>query len=511
MKLDHIKRSVPLAMLLVLMSPLGCIRDHSYRSSLPVVSVPSRPEEPSSPNAHPPGTLPTAYARLKRGTVCDGSKDDAPARSDPPVQISVLQPCLAFLEFNDRGQYAVGNRSQLDGVKRLIRDAKTVDPATVVLVFVHGWKNNASPGNEDPAHPDKLAIPENADVQGFEEAINELHHTRFAGHPIVGIFVAWRGDTISHYWPVARQMSVYRREEVARHKVGVNFLGSLKEIITEARSSQPTNDSSRTTLILIGHSFGAIVLETAVTAIMQEELSPGNHHETSLEAPADLVIYVNSANAGTASKRVLDLLATSGVTYSDQIGKSRPLFLSVSSSADFATRVIFQGAHSVSPIPVEFRRPISIGTSVGPQPNVMQCTDGTGRSTRQDSSRSERDYWRVTAPHTDLMQSHQLRERCLTTHLAPGATEADCPVLGAGAFSMFLATDGRCFQIEQKQLPSGAIACNQTPYWVIEVDKTILPDHGTIFTLDMIRFLGRFLPPPGDTPTLRRNGSSPQT
>jgi len=40
--------------------------------------------------------------------------------------------------------------------------------------------------------------------------------------------------------------------------------------------------------------------------------------------------------------------------------------------------------------------------------------------------------------------------------------------------------------------------CNGTPYWVMEIDPAIVPDHGTIFTDRFIAFLSNFLPTPRD-------------
>ena len=38
--------------------------------------------------------------------------------------------------------------------------------------------------------------------------------------------------------------------------------------------------------------------------------------------------------------------------------------------------------------------------------------------------------------------------------------------------------------------------CNGTPYWVLQVQKELIPDHGTIFTERLISFLTAFIPAP---------------
>ena len=93
-----------------------------------------------------------------------------------------------------------------------------------------------------------------------------------------------------------------------------------------------------------------------------------------------------------------------------------------------------------------------------------------------------------TAAHMEILQSHQLEEE---TDPAKRRTCSLSQYSGnpevIHAYQMKDA--GRCFKVEERPA-----RCNGTPYWIMEIDPSIVPDHSTIFTDRFLSFLEMFIP-----------------
>ena len=98
---------------------------------------------------------------------------------------------IAFIEFDDRGE--LFNRKQLSNAVTTIREAKRtafdrgIHDGAVIVLFVHGWKNNASDAS--------------ANVHSFRDsmmAVAQSSRVLVGGkpvpRPVVGVYVAWRGE-----------------------------------------------------------------------------------------------------------------------------------------------------------------------------------------------------------------------------------------------------------------------------------------------------------------------------
>ncbi len=99
---------------------------------------------------------------------------------------------LAYIEYKDNGQ--PWDALQTDRAVELIGKAKADNGgAAIVLLYVHGWKNNA---NAAPADEKK-------DVEKFHDALNAVAAAYSSPGapgklpPLVGIYIGWRGCTIN--------------------------------------------------------------------------------------------------------------------------------------------------------------------------------------------------------------------------------------------------------------------------------------------------------------------------
>jgi hypothetical protein len=97
------------------------------------------------------------------------------------------------------------DRRQLPEAIAMIERATSLPRPPVVVVFIHGWKNNA---DRDERH-------RNGNVVGFEGVLEYLRQSVYPQSPVIGIYIGWRGDLVPPYWPARRQLSYFNRENAA--------------------------------------------------------------------------------------------------------------------------------------------------------------------------------------------------------------------------------------------------------------------------------------------------------
>lgn len=438
------------------------------------------------------------------------------------------RPCLAFIEFDDFGETweksGSGRPAQLQAALRLINEAKDQDPQhqPLVLTFIHGWKHNASAGNKSGE--------DDLDIAGLESVLNQLHDREYAAdkdHPqrvVIGIYIAWRGNLVSQYWPVRQNFTYWNREAGAIRVGNADLTDALIEISETARRPNCTpapealaQKPCTAFVLFIGHSFGALVLERALTQAMIHSLEKdwNDAHNKALAskaavspqpqilALADLVIYVNSAAAATESKQMMDYLASSHFTYQpgnvtdSPFGPNKPLFLSVTSESDMATGFTFKLGHGVSWIRYASSGSMrGNGTSDPEKPAYARVCFDPLQSTKSQikTDLTQTNFYMSTTAHMSALWSHSVTRITNTSSGLQSLPDPSCT--SSGTRSGTLATchiAGNYYEIAP--LPN---RCNGTPYWVMQVDKDIIPDHGTIFTDRLIHFLIAFFPSRND-------------
>jgi hypothetical protein len=281
------------------------------------------------------------------------------------------------------------------------------------------------------------------------------------------MYLSWRGEVSKV--PLVRQLSFYNRRGAAERIAGPSATEAIYRILTMMRS----NSWSRS--VLLGHSFGSMVLEQALSQAVVSALlaSPGEE----LVFPADLVVLVNPAGSAIQTKQLVDILARNRLkTYRfDANGNrfERPLLLSLTSESDNATRRYFPIGMGLKATSKKFRR---YGSEY--------CSPIS----------NQRWLYSHTAGHTPALFSHTVSVEPITgstgrqihSHAdgeGPPRYFADYdPVTQQMAFSF----DGEEYRYTIKRKPR---ALNDTPYWIMQVPRELVPNHSEIFSVDTFQLV----------------------
>ena len=332
---------------------------------------------------------------------------------------------LAFVEFGEQGSYL--DTSQVEAAVKLVRN--TARP--LVITYVHGWHNNAGSG----------------DVERFSTFLSQIAATpliRDKGFHVIGVYLGWRGEITDV--PVVRQLSFYSRKAAAE-RLASNF--DCFDAISSVAEAARVHGRSNQYTILLGHSFGGLVVERAVAHAIDAEMHGRSHRYNSL--PADLTLVLNPASDSILSRQMIAAL------YQEKTENARPLFVSITSTADAATGKIFP-----------------IGTSLAAVTKAFNQVGDPGAQTKE----SERAYFTSTPGHN----------RSLINHIAKKLDEPYQPPAGLTALEINLshllsndkvALPGKSGAPELWQLER--ISPVDVPYWNVQVDRSIIANHGDIW------------------------------
>lgn len=365
---------------------------------------------------------------------------------------------LSFVEFDEKGDF--WDRGQLAIAARSIRDS----PKPVLLVtFIHGWHHNAADRPKNTKNP--------GDVQTFKCLLSQLavsESTR--GLDVHGVYLGWRGRLVQG--PLD-YFTFLGRKGAATRIAGTPVTETIFELIRQARRRAP--GASKT--VVIGHSFGALVLEKAMAqavagSVLAQDAQAGGG---SFSAPADLVLLVNSAAESIYAKELTDMFRIVGQR--GHINPERPLLVSLTSESDTATSGWFP-----------------VGTFF---PNLFAGRQYNWEKKRGPSSDnvSQHEYLTTTPGHNKRLFTHRV-VRLGSDPNATTSTPIDIRQPGAcvrenPAFEENLRNpQGMMFATSVREIPEQLVwwrieplpTDRRTPYWIMHVPREIIHGHSPIFT-----------------------------
>ena len=361
---------------------------------------------------------------------------------------------IAFVELDDLGELWMP--SQVTRALASIESANQHPDGAVFVLFVHGWNHNAAAGD--------------ANVMGFRRQLERIvdgERTRVGmpPRPVVGVYVSWRGKT-SSFLPL-NLLTFYSRRGASERVASLAATETIYRLITHAKRN------AHTRTVLLGHSFGGAILETALSQALVGFLIQNKGED--IDFPADLVVLINPASQAIRAKQFVEILARHRLRLyrmddASELRFERPLIVSMTSSGDWVTGAAFPLGLGVKGLTKNYR---SYGSDV--------CNAVT----------PQRLLYRKTAGHTRELLSHRVLTKPApvpadvpkSVHEIAESLEGRYDPLSRLQSFVF---DGATYQFTIQRL---AGAFNDTPYWIMRVPTTILPDHGRIFGTDLQELL----------------------
>ncbi len=230
---------------------------------------------------------------------------------------------FVVLEFDDQG--LLFDERGIDVLEAHLDALAGRNP--VIIVFVHGWKHDA------------------ADGDAFLDRTHALiaDAARPADRPILAVYLAWRGLTRAGNW-VWENSSFWGRQSAA----GRIAAGTPREILGRLKMFRaPPGQHPRATLLIVGHSFGALIVYTAIAQSLIDAALAGDPVVPSF---GDLVLLINPAFSAISYLPMFSIIER-GVFIDDQL----PVFVSVPAANDEATGLLYPLGNLLRPV-TEARR-----------------------------------------------------------------------------------------------------------------------------------------------------------
>ncbi len=350
---------------------------------------------------------------------------------------------LGVVELSDRGEFRDPRQLQM-----ILAQADSVPTREDILlvVYVHGWNHDARPGDTDLAcFTETLsAVSRLQTYQGIER------------RPI-GIFVSWRGALYRSLW-TNRALSFWDRRDAADRIGEGNALRTIgEELVSVARRLRSARPNSGLRVVLVGHSFGARMLWSALEASQERSL---------ISELADAVVLLNPAMDASLVDRILA-----------QPDHLLPPTLIMASEADRAVADLYPAAGAVESVLRRGRLTSAIGAGHRAS-NVTHSLQLSNEDSVPKPRRFDQGCPYSRADELGLLTL--ARDGTATGSDLANYTEFQAPRLGTAALV-------RLEQLPSKTAPSGA------PFHVALVEEALIADHNDFWTPEILDLVVRFV------------------
>jgi hypothetical protein len=417
---------------------------------------------------------------------------------------------LHVVEFDDEGQLWNAARQEVT-LAQLRQELST--KGALVAVFVHGWKNDASVCN--------------GNISCFRDVLEVLAKVERAypsGPPaarrrVIGIYIGWRGGAISVKG--VKQLTFWGRKHAA-HTIGDNggvtaFIRRLRTVVDEgrqayARNTGKTGEPAVTSMVLVGHSFGAALLYSALgtsingdagaalEAAQKHDLG-GSRRQTGqsqamvtdegrirVPSQGDLVMLVNPA---MEASRFANLSSAVKLRYDRS---QTPILVTLGSEGDSAVKYFFPVGQSFS----------TILRSARSRRNWFSMVEGFGLYQPYLTHRLTRSGPALASKGPDAGDPCRCQSRLreygddLVKELKPyydglyASTAVSVGVAGPTAAARGVPSLGGYQEFRFSRLEPLTDIDPNTPFLMVQVDRQVVPDHSKIFNAPFLDFVIEF-------------------
>jgi hypothetical protein len=174
-----------------------------------------------------------------------GFNVEDPTRPGPnpatsPIEVTADYK-MGFVEFDDQGWFW-DVIHQKNAVEAMIRKECGIgtphETAAIMVLFVHGWKNNAAFDNSN-VETFRTVLKQLSDL---EKAFSQME--KRDPRKLIGVYAGWRGLSIeSDYFPIplGKETTFWSRKNAAQR---VGGYGAMTELVMDLEELQKTNNSS---------------------------------------------------------------------------------------------------------------------------------------------------------------------------------------------------------------------------------------------------------------------------
>jgi hypothetical protein len=424
------------------------------------------------------------------------------AKNEAPISCS-------FVEFDERGDF-LDFRQHLScesTLKQLVKSGKVL-----TVLYCHGWKNNSQSG----------------DVTAFNSFLAKLATSPEIGSNgfrVHGVYLAWRGNSVRPYvdkvvpegpyaetakiygkpivdgkyerrarWTgfIPENVSYFTRKRAAEHLV--SGLPMARAIFTYASTVKDYGRKLDNRVCVIGHSFGALMLERslgqAMSGALVMEWWEGETKEKALPKPGlpfDLILFVNSAAPSIYAKEMRDFLEAHRKALHNRPGDDAPVIVSLTSTADSATGSLHPLANMLAPIAPSLKRRYTTGIFGQKQP------DGTW-PTHEGIRQSE--FYTKTPGHQPYLVNHWIIKEPSVVPLANSSTDK----VFADNIAQKPHQDPDVFFTSKAKYPAAAWritpnspdepvtldgltpSMSDSDYWIISCGKELIGNHNDVWS-----------------------------
>ena len=403
---------------------------------------------------------------------------------------------LHFVEFDDQGR-TYANRAPfgiahgqiknfLDDVQART-DANTNDAGVSVVVFVHGWKHTAQ--------------SEDKNLKAFRRVLEELaavEQAAYCKRQIIGLYVGWRGAG-SHLGEPLESATFWSRKLAAEHVATGSFqqvLAGLKAIQSEtpnstrSRAPRAPDCSSRLKTTYVGHSFGGLIVLTALTQDLQRGLMLDQQRllldargRDPAKSPDEMIIAINPAIEGA---RFDALYRTASIV--NYTTYRSPRLIAITATNDKATGIAFPFGRLVNTVTKQYPEGDALGRSaarraMGHDPQFL--THHLAYTSRDPNDPKSCDAWEAAQTLDERADNDVLRAQAFYGQVGPGydANEPTSPIRTFCAKSYEGSNVLSLEKVEDRKTNANS------PIWNVTTQPPILDGHSDIQNPRMLEFL----------------------
>jgi hypothetical protein len=248
--------------------------------------------------------------------------------------------------------------------------------------------------------------------------------------------------------PVVKELTFFSRKAAAE-RLASNF-DCYDAIAAVSEAAREYHDTDGQYTILLGHSFGGLVVERSVAHAINAGIH--GHAETAKSLPADLILLLNPASDSILTRQMIAAL------YSRHQENRREFVVSLTSTADTATGVAFP-----------------VGTSLAAMTKGFNQVRVPGPGVHTES---EHKFFTTTPGHNEFLINHETEDMHKTLP-GRGHKAFDENLSRHGLVGHVFTTDDGVGGLKLWHFkPVGAV---DVPYWDVAVDPSIIKDHGDIW------------------------------